>query len=133
VAVQKSASLLLRVHHADFCTKATPDQWARSVLRFRSSQNGLAAKWCELRNRDTAGIRQSVQDRFMWDIRNASRAACRASARHLQHQLAGKSVKPARPHRSHCPSPANAACLKAASETVPPSQANVMRLARVII
>ena len=42
-------------------------------------------------------------------------------------------MTPARPQRSHCPSPANAAPLKAASETVPPSQANVMRLARVII
>jgi len=42
-------------------------------------------------------------------------------------------VTPARPQRSHCPSPAKAAFLKADCETVPPSQANVMRLARVII
>jgi hypothetical protein len=52
---------------------------------------------------------------------------------HVQHQLAGKIVTPARSQRSHCPSPANAVSLKAASETVPPSQANVMRLVRVII
>jgi hypothetical protein len=44
-----------------------------------------------------------------------------------------KNVKPARPHRSHCLSPANAALSKAVSETVPPSHSNVMRLARVII
>jgi hypothetical protein len=40
---------------------------------------------------------------------------------------------PARPHRSHCQSPANAASLEAEIETAAPSQANVMRPARVII
>jgi hypothetical protein len=53
------------------------------------------------------------------------------SAFHISPQE--KALAPARPHRSHCPSSANAAFSKAENETVPPSHSNVMRLARVII
>jgi hypothetical protein len=54
-------------------------------------------------------------------------------ARHRLDQNAAQSWTPARPHRSHCPSPATAAS-RSKSETVPPvSQKGVMRPARVII
>jgi hypothetical protein len=66
-------------------------------------------------------------------LRRVTRIASRACARHVQRRLAGKIVTPAHAQRLHCPSPANAAFSKAERETVPPSQANVMRLARVII